>query len=83
MSEGSITVKQVEWIFDRTRDFMAYWVGNPPTNEGEWRRLMEQVHDLVKRGRNHPLLMGVMVQVLGYIGETEEKGIPSQKRNSI
>ncbi len=68
-----ITVKQVEWIFDRTKDFMVYWVENPPTNDVEWQRLMEQAHDLMKRGREHPLLVGVMVKVLGYIG-AEEKG---------
>ncbi len=68
-----ITVRQVEWIFDRARDFMVYWVENPPTDEEGWERLMGQAHDLMKRGRDHPLLLAVMVRVLGCIG-VEEKG---------
>ena len=68
MNEGRITVKQVEWIFDRTRDFMVCWVEHPPANDVEWQQLMEQAHDLVKRGRNHPLLMAVMVVALEYLG---------------
>lgn len=72
MNESRITVKQVEWIFDRTRDFMVHWVEHPPTNDAEWQQLMEQVHDLMKRGREHPLLMGVMVKVLECIGAEGE-----------
>ena len=76
MNESRITVKQVEWIFDRTRDFMVYWVENPPTNDVEWQQLMEQVHDLMKRGRDHPLLIGVMVKVLGCIDAEEKDSSP-------
>ena len=71
-----ITVRQVEWIFDRARDFLVYWVENPPTDEEGWQRLMEQAHDLMKRGREHPLLLVVMVGVLGCIGAEEKKNSP-------
>ncbi len=65
---GRVTVNQVGWIFGRASDFMVRWVGNPPADDQDWAELMGQAHDLMERGRNHPLLMVVMVDILNYLG---------------
>lgn len=67
------SVNQVRWIFDQSRDFMKQWVEHPPTCDREWQKFMEQARDLAKRGRNHPLLVGILVQISDYLGSLTEK----------
>ncbi|MDE7298143.1 MAG: hypothetical protein K2N94_04855 [Lachnospiraceae bacterium] len=71
---GGITPNQTEWIFNRARDFTKRWAESPPSSEKEWQELMEQARDLMRRGRNHPLLMGIMVQVLECVNGTGDDG---------
>ena len=66
---AKITPNQAVWIFDRSRDFMKQWLEHPPISDNEWQELFDQLHNLEKRGRDHPLLVGIMVQVLNSLEE--------------
>ncbi len=68
---GKLTPSQAEWIFSRSRDFAKRWAEKPPSCEADWQELMEQARDLMRRGRNHPLLMGIILEVLKCISGEE------------
>ncbi len=69
-----LTPSQAEWIFSRSRDFAKRWAEKPPSCEADWQELMEQARDLMRRGRNHPLLMGIVLEVLKCISGEERLG---------
>lgn len=62
-----LSEQQAEWIFRQCQSFACYWSKYPPESDADWLQMAEQARDLAKRGRNHPLLNSILVQIMNYV----------------